>query len=252
VRLDGIPAIVTGGGSGLGAATARALAAAGARVAVLDFNAEAARTVAAEYGGVALARDVASAAAEGAVAEAAARHGPARILVNCAGVAPAQKIAGRSGVMPLDDFARAVGVNLTGTFNMLRLVFAAAAGLEPLDGGERAVIVNTASIAAWDGQIGQTAYAASKGGVVALTLPAAREGAGLGIRVCTIAPGIFETAMLKGLPEAAQAALGGSVPFPPRLGRPEEFARLALFIIENPMLNGETIRLDGALRLPPK
>lgn len=245
-------AIVTGGGSGLGAATARKLAALGARVAVLDFDGVAAAGVAGEIGGLAIPCDVASAeAAEAAVQEATERHGPARILVNCAGVAPARKITGRKGVMPLDDFARTVGVNLVGTFNLLRLVFHGAAELDPLETGERAVIVNTASIAAWEGQIGQTAYAASKGGVVGLTLPAAREGAALGIRVCAIAPGLFETAMLKGLPEAAQAALGGTTPFPARLGWPEEFARLAAFIIENPMLNGETIRLDGALRMGP-
>lgn len=246
-------ALITGGGSGLGEATARALAADGAKVTILDRNLAAAEAVAAEIGGLALACDVASAAeAEAALAEAAAAHGPARILVNCAGVGPAQKILGRKGLMPLEDFRKVVEVNLVGTFNMLRLFVAGASGLDPLPSGERGVVVNTASIAAFDGQIGQTAYAASKGGVAALTLPAARELAPLGIRVCTIAPGIFETAMLRGLPAQVQESLGAAVPFPSRLGHPAEFAALVLHIVANPMLNGETIRLDGALRLAPK
>lgn len=248
-----LPAIVTGAGSGLGAATARALAAAGARVALVDFNEAAATAVAAEIGGLALRCDVSSATeAEAAVAAAAEAHGPARVLVACAGVAPAKKMFGRAGVMPLDDFRRTIEVNLIGTFNFLRLFAAGASGLEPLDTGERAVAITTASIAAYEGQIGQTAYASSKAGVVGLTLPAARELAPLGIRVMTIAPGIFETAMLKGLPEAAQESLGAAVPFPSRLGRPAEYAALVLHILANPMLNGETIRLDGALRMAPK
>ncbi|QPC43703.1 SDR family NAD(P)-dependent oxidoreductase [Kaustia mangrovi] len=248
-----VAAIVTGGGSGLGAATARALAAEGAKVAIVDFNEEAAGAVAEEIGGVAIGCDVSDAeSAEVAVAEAAGVHGPARILVNCAGVAPAKKMIGRSGVMPLDDYRRAVEVNLIGTFNLLRLFGAAASALEPLETGERGVVVNTASIAAFEGQIGQTAYASSKAGVVGLTLPAAREFAEYGIRVCTIAPGIFETAMLKGLPEAAQQSLGEAVPFPSRLGQPDEYARLVLHIVGNEMLNGETIRLDGALRMGPR
>lgn len=248
-----LPAIVTGAGSGLGAATARALAAAGARVALVDFNEAAAAAVAAEIGGLALRCDVSSATeAEAAVAAAAAAHGPARVLVACAGVAPAKKMFGRAGVMPLDDFRRTVEVNLIGTFNFLRLFAAGASDLSPLDTGERAVAITTASVAAYEGQIGQTAYAASKAGVVGLTLPAARELAPLGIRVMTIAPGIFETAMLKGLPEAAQESLGAAVPFPSRLGRPAEYAALVLHILANPMLNGETIRLDGALRMAPK
>ncbi|SIS68014.1 SDR family NAD(P)-dependent oxidoreductase [Phaeovulum vinaykumarii] len=248
--IQGLAAIVTGGASGLGAATAGLLAAEGAKVAILDYNAAAAEEMAARIGGVGIGCDVSDGASVAeAFARATAAHGPARILVNCAGVAPAQKILGRSGVMPLEDFARTIGVNLIGSFATLRLFFEAAAGLESLPTGERGVVVNTASIAAYEGQVGQTAYAASKGGVVGLTLPAAREGASLGIRVCTIAPGIFETAMLKGLPEAAQESLGQSVPFPPRLGRPEEYARLVRFIVENEMLNGETIRLDGALRM---
>ncbi len=246
-------AIVTGGGSGLGAATARALAAEGAKVAIVDFDEAAAGAVAEEIGGVAIGCDVSDAeSAEVAVAEAAGVHGPARILVNCAGVAPAKKMIGRSGVMPLDDYRRAVEVNLIGTFNLLRLFGAAASRLEPLETGERGVVVNTASIAAFEGQIGQTAYASSKAGVVGLTLPAAREFAEYGIRVCTIAPGIFETAMLKGLPEAAQQSLGEAVPFPSRLGQPDEYARLVLHIVGNEMLNGETIRLDGALRMGPR
>ncbi|RAZ85107.1 SDR family NAD(P)-dependent oxidoreductase [Cereibacter johrii] len=246
-------ALVTGAGSGLGEATARALAAAGARVALLDFNLPAAEAVATEIGGLAIGCDVASAeSAEAAVARAAAEQGVARILVNCAGVAPAKKMLGRAGVMPLEEFRRTVEVNLVGSFNLLRLFAAGAAELAPLETGERGVAIHTASVAAWEGQIGQTAYAASKGGIVGLTLPAARELAPLGIRVCAIAPGIFETAMLKGLPEAAQESLGQAVPFPSRLGRPAEFASLALHILSNPMLNGETIRLDGALRMAPK
>ena len=252
MKIEGVAALVTGGGSGLGEATARALAEAGARVALLDFNHEAAAAVAAEIGGIAVHCDVASASAEAAVAEAAAQHGAARILVNCAGIGPAKKILGKAGTMPLEDFARVIEVNLVGSFNMLRLFAAGASALDPLDTGERGVAINTASIAAYDGQIGQTAYAASKGGIVGLTLPAARELAANAIRVCTIAPGIFETAMLKGLPQAAQDSLGVAVPFPSRLGRPAEYAALVLHILGNEMLNGETIRLDGALRMAPK
>lgn len=253
MRIDGVAALVTGGGSGLGAATARALAEGGAKVALLDFNLEAAEAVAADIGGIAVQCDVASAAsAEAAVAKAAARHGPARILVNCAGIAPARKMLGRQGTMPLDDFRRVIEVNLIGSFNLLRLFAAGAAALPPTDTGERGVAINTASVAAYEGQIGQTGYAASKGGIVGLTLPAARELAADAIRVMAIAPGVFETAMLKGLPEAAQESLGVAVPFPPRLGRPAEYAALALHIIANPMLNGAVIRLDGALRLGPK
>jgi NAD(P)-dependent dehydrogenase (short-subunit alcohol dehydrogenase family) len=247
-------AVVTGGASGLGAATARALAAAGAKVAVIDYNEDGAVAIADEIGGIGIGCDVSNGdAAEQAMARAAEAHGPARILVNCAGVAPAKKVLGKSGVMPLEDFRRAVEVNLVGTFNFLRLMAAAAAELEPLSpSGERGVIINTASVAAYEGQIGQTAYASSKAGVMGLTLPAAREFAQIGVRVCTIAPGIFETPMLKGLPEAAQESLGAAVPFPSRLGKPEEYAALALHIIGNEMLNGETIRLDGALRMAPK
>jgi NAD(P)-dependent dehydrogenase (short-subunit alcohol dehydrogenase family) len=253
MNVAGQTALVTGGGSGLGEATARALASAGSRVAVLDRDAGAAARVAAEIGGLALACDVADAASgEAAVAQAAQAHGPARLLVNCAGVGTAGRILGRDGPLALDAFARVVAVNLTGTFNMLRLAAAGMAGLDPLPGGERGVIVNTASVAAYEGQIGQAAYAASKAGVVGLTLPAARELARVGIRVVTIAPGVFETPMLMGVPEDARAALAASVPFPPRLGDPAEFAALVLHIAANAMLNGETIRLDGALRMAPR
>ncbi len=246
-------AVVTGGGSGLGEATATALAAAGARVAVLDRNAAAAAGVAARIGGVAFACDVTEAAsAEAALAAAAAAHGPARLLVNCAGIATAGRIVGREGPLALEAFAAVVQVNLIGTFNLLRLAAAAMAGLAPLDDGERGVVVNTASVAAFDGQVGQAAYAASKAGVVGLTLPAARELARHGIRVVTIAPGLFATPMMAALPAEVQASLGASVPFPSRLGAPAEFAALVLHIAQNRMLNGETIRLDGALRMAPR
>jgi NAD(P)-dependent dehydrogenase (short-subunit alcohol dehydrogenase family) len=250
VKVQGIAAVVTGAASGLGAATARALAAAGAKVALLDLNAEAASATAREIDGIALACDVADAEnAEAAVARAAAKHGVARILVNCAGICPAAKVVGRNGPASLDAFSRVIQINLVGTFNMMRLVAAGAAGLEPLEGGERGVIVSTASIAAYEGQIGQAAYAASKAGVVGLTLPVARELAPLGIRVCAIAPGMFETPMVQGLPQDVQDSLGAAVPFPSRFGRPDEYAHLVMAILANPMLNGETIRIDGALRM---
>ncbi|ACL56343.1 SDR family NAD(P)-dependent oxidoreductase [Methylobacterium nodulans] len=250
MKVQGIAAIVTGGGSGLGAATGRALAAAGARVALLDLNEQAAAAVAGEIGGLALVCDVSDAAsAEAAVARAAQAHGPARILVNCAGVATAGRIVGRNGPLDLSAYARVIEINLIGTFNLMRLVAAGALALDPLEGGERGVIVSTASVAAYEGQIGQAAYASSKAGIVGLTLPAAREFAPAGIRVCAIAPGLFETPMMKGLPQEVQDSLGAAVPFPPRLGRPEEYARLVMAIIDNPMLNGEVIRLDGALRM---
>ena len=250
---EGHTAIVTGGGSGLGAATARALAAAGARVAIFDLGLDAAATVAAETGGGAMHCDVSDAVSvEKALTGTVEQLAPPRILVNCAGIAIAAKALGRDGPHPLDAFRKVVEVNLVGTFNMTRLVADRMASLEPLDGGERGVVVNTASIAAYDGQVGQAAYASSKGGVVSLTLPLAREFARLGIRVMTIAPGIFATSMLKGLPQEAQDSLGASVPFPARLGEPSEYADLALHIIGNPMLNGEVIRLDGALRMAPR
>ncbi len=253
MKVNGVAAIVTGGGSGLGAATGRALAAAGARVALLDLNEGAAAEVAGEIGGLALPCDVADAAsAEAAVARAAEAHGPARILVNCAGVATAGRIVGRNGPLDLKAYATVIQVNLIGSFNLMRLVAAGALALDPLEGGERGVIISTASVAAYEGQVGQAAYASSKAGIVGLTLPAAREFAPAGIRVCAIAPGIFETPMLRGLPQEVQDSLGAAVPFPSRLGRPEEYARLAMAIIDNPMLNGEVIRLDGALRMQPK
>ena len=253
MKIDGHAAVVTGGASGLGEATARALAAAGAKVAILDHNRDGAARVAGEIGGVGLACDVSSAdSAEAAFAEAIEAVGPARILVNCAGVAPAQKVLGKAGVMALADFRRAVDINLVGTFNILRLFADAASRLDPLESGERGVAVNTASVAGFEGQIGQTAYAASKAGVLGLTLPAAREFAQLGIRVCAIAPGIFETPMLEALPEAARKSLGQMVPFPSRLGRADEYAALVLHILANEMLNGETIRLDGAIRMAPR
>ncbi len=251
--LRGQAAIVTGGGSGLGAATAEALAAGGALVTVVDLNREAAEAVARQIGGLAAACDVAdAAAATAAVALAAQAHGPARLLVNCAGIGPAARIVGKGGAMPLERFEQVVRVNLIGTFNMLRLAAAAMTVLDPLEDGERGVIVNTASIAAYEGQIGQAAYAASKAGVLGLTLPAARELARSGVRVVTIAPGLIETPMFNGLPEDVRAGLAESVPFPARLGRPAEFAALVLHIAANRFLNGATIRLDGALRMAPR
>lgn len=253
MKIRGLSAIVTGGASGLGAATARALADAGAKVALLDFNKEGAGALAEDIGGLAVQCDVTdSAGAHAAIAAARAAHGPARILVNCAGVAPGAKIVGRNGPMPLDDFRRAVEINLVGTFNVLRLAVADMLALEPIEEGERGVVINTASVAAFEGQIGQAAYAASKGGVVSLTLQAARELAPSGIRVCTIAPGIFETPMMAGMAENVRASLGAAVPFPSRLGRPGEFAKLAMAMIENAYLNGEVVRLDGALRMAPR
>jgi len=250
---SGQTAIVTGGGSGLGEATARALAARGARVAVLDVGPERAAKVASEIGGVAVRCDVSSAdGAAAAVAEAADKLGPARILVNCAGIAIGVKTIGKDGPHPLDQFRKVIEVNLVGTFNMIRLFADRAAKLEAMEGGERGVIVNTASVAAYDGQIGQAAYSASKGGVVGMTLPVARDLARSGIRVCTIAPGIFKTPMMAGMPQEVQDSLGAAVPFPPRLGEPAEYAALALHIVDNQMLNGETIRLDGAIRMAPK
>jgi len=253
MKLTGAAAIVTGGGSGLGKATAEAFAAKGARVALFDRNAEAAEAVAKAIGGLAIAGDVAdSASAEFALAKAAAAHGPARILVNCAGVGVAKRVFGRDGPQPLGDFETVIRINLIGTFNMIRLFAAAASRLEPLEDGERGTVVNTASVAAYEGQVGQAAYSASKGGVVAMTLPIARELAQFGVRVNAIAPGLFLTPMLLGLPQEAQESLGRSVPYPARLGDPAEYAALAAFIVENPYLNGETIRIDGALRLPPR
>ena len=251
--VKGQAAIVTGGASGLGAACARTLAAAGAKVAVIDLNQKAAAEVAIDINGLAISCDVAdSESAQAALKKAAADHGPARILVNCAGIGTAKRIVGKDGPMPLADYERIIRVNLIGTFNMLRLAAAAMQSLPPLAEGERGVIVNTASVAAFEGQIGQAAYSSSKGGVAALTMPAAREFAQSGIRVIAIAPGIFSTPMLKALPQEAQDSLGASVPFPKRLGEPREFAALVMHCIHNGYLNGEVIRLDGALRMAPR
>lgn len=253
MEIKGQAAIVTGGASGLGAATARALAAAGAKVAVFDLNEQGAAGVAKDIDGIAVACDVSSAAgAVAAVETAKTVHGPARILVNCAGIGPAKRIVGKDGPMPLEDFERVIRINLIGTFNMMRLVAANMQNAEPLADGERGVIVSTASVAAFEGQIGQAAYSSSKGGVAALTLPAAREFAQFGIRVLAIAPGIFGTPMLTSLPQETQDSLGASVPFPKRLGAPREYAALVLHCVHNGYLNGEVIRLDGALRMAPR
>jgi NAD(P)-dependent dehydrogenase (short-subunit alcohol dehydrogenase family) len=250
---SGYAALVTGGGSGLGRATAAKLAALGAKVAILDINIEAAAEVAAKIGGIAIACDVVDAGqTAAAIAAARDKFGPARILINCAGIAPARRVVGRDGPMPLEDFARVINVNLIGTFNAIRLAAHAMSTLDPLDDGERGVIVSTASVAAYDGQIGQAAYAASKGGVVSMMLPIARELSQFGIRLCAIAPGIFNTPMVSGMPEEVQQSLAASIPFPKALGRPEQYADLALHIIENRYLNGEVIRLDGGVRLAPR
>ncbi|MBN7763745.1 SDR family NAD(P)-dependent oxidoreductase [Nitratireductor aquibiodomus] len=250
---SGVVALVSGGGSGLGEATARALAARGARVAIADIGMERAEDVAADLHGIAVKCDVRSEEdVQEAIRTATEKLGAPRILVNCAGIAIAMKTVGKDGPHPLDLYRRVIEINLLGTFNMIRLFAAQAQELEPLDGGERGVIVNTASVAAFDGQVGQVAYSASKGGVVGMTLPIARDLSRSGIRVCTIAPGIFKTPMMAGLPEDAQASLGQQVPFPPRLGEPSEYAALACHIVENQMLNGETIRLDGAIRMAPR
>lgn len=253
MQINGQAAIVTGGASGLGAATVDMLAAAGARVTILDMSTDLGTAKAAEMGGHFIRLDVTDeAAVSAAIAEAEARHGTARVLVNCAGIGQPGKVIDRDGnAQPLQDFTRTVSVNLMGTFNVLSKFAAALHRAEPL-GEERGVVVNTASIAAFDGQIGQPAYAASKGGVVGMTLPVARELARYGIRVVTIAPGLFMTPLLASLPPEAQDSLGRQVPFPPRLGQPAEFARMVAAIIDNPMLNGEVIRLDGAIRMAPK
>jgi NAD(P)-dependent dehydrogenase (short-subunit alcohol dehydrogenase family) len=254
MKLDGQAAIVTGGGSGLGAATAALLAAGGCKVALFDINDTAAEAHAATIGGVAIKCDVAdSASAEAAMAAAHSAHGPARVLVNCAGVGTAGRVVGRDGPMALEAFDRVIRINLIGTFNMIRLAAAGMSALEDAgEDGERGVIINTASIAAFDGQVGQAAYAASKGGVVGMTLPIARELARAGVRVMTIAPGLFHTPMVGGLPPDVRQSLSDSVPFPRRLGMPEEYAALVLHIIANRFLNGEVIRLDGALRMAPR
>jgi NAD(P)-dependent dehydrogenase (short-subunit alcohol dehydrogenase family) len=251
--MKGHAAVVTGGASGLGAATASDLARAGVKVACLDINLDGARAVAEKIGGIAVRCDVTSAdEAAAALAEVRGKQGAARILINCAGIGPAKRIVGRDGPMPLADFAQVININLIGTFNMMRLAAADMQSLSPLADGERGVIISAASVAAFEGQVGQAAYSASKGGVAALVMPAAREFAQFGIRVNAIAPGIFHTPMLMALPEEAQKSLAAAVPFPKLLGRPEQFASLVHHIIENTYINGEVIRLDGALRMAPR
>ena len=261
MNIQGTSALVTGGGSGLGEATARELARLGARVAVLDLNGANAQKVAADINaaqgtGTAFAAqcDITQTASLQEAMEAAAQAlGPARILMNIAGIGSAKRVIGRDGSpAPLEDFSKVINVNLLGTYNASRLFAAACARLEPLEDGERGVILFTASVAAFDGQIGQQAYSASKGGLVSMTLPMARDLAQSGIRVCTIAPGLFSTPLMQTLPEAVQASLAASIPFPQRLGKPDEFARLAAHIVTNVHLNGEVIRLDGALRMAPR
>lgn len=251
--LTGAAALVTGGASGLGLATARRLAEAGVAVTIVDLPASAGADVAADLGGSFVAADVTDPAQVAAAVETATAAGPLRVLVNCAGIAPPAKVLDRDGEpTPLDAFERIIRVNLIGTYNVIAQASAAIARTEPTEGGDRGVIVNTASVAAFDGQIGQPGYSASKGGVHAMTLPIARELARHAIRVCTIAPGIMETPMLMGLPQAAQDSLGQQVPYPARLGRPDEYATLVMAIIDNGYLNGETIRLDGSIRMAPR
>ncbi len=254
MRIEEQVAIVTGGGSGLGEAVARELARLGGKVAVLDVNVANAQRVAADIGGVGLAADITDTASMNAALDAAeAALGSARIVMNIAGIGTAKRVVGKDGLpAPLEDFERVIRVNLIGTYNVVRLTAARIARLEPLADGERGVMLMTASVAAFDGQVGQEAYAASKGGLVSMTLPLARDLAQHGIRVCTVAPGLFETPLMKQLPEAVQQSLAASIPFPPRLGRPDEFAALAAHIVSNVHLNGETIRLDGALRMAPR
>ncbi len=247
--VQGAGAVVFGGASGRGAATARRLAADGASVVVADLNAELGEQLADEIGGGFLQADVTNSAQ---VQDALAAADDLRVAVNCAGIGPPAKLVGRDGPSPLEGFQRIIEINLLGTINVLRLAAGVMVGNTPNAHGEKGVLINTASIAAYDGPIGQVAYAASKGGIVGLTLPAARDLARDGIRVVTIAPGLFNTPLLASLPEPAKEALGASVPFPPRLGEPDEYAALAAHIIENPILNGEVIRLDGALRMAPK
>jgi NAD(P)-dependent dehydrogenase (short-subunit alcohol dehydrogenase family) len=254
MKIEGQAALVTGGASGLGEATARELARLGAKVAVLDVNLAQAEKVASEIGGVACQCDITSTdSLSAALAKAAQTHGAARILMNIAGIGSAKRVVQKDGTAaPLEDFARVINVNLIGTYNASRLFAAECAKLSPLEDGERGVMMFTASVAAFDGQVGQQAYSASKGGLVGMTLPMARDLAQHGIRVCTVAPGLFSTPLMRQLPEAVQQSLAASIPFPPRLGKPEEFAQLACHIVTNTHLNGETIRLDGALRMAPR
>lgn len=253
MNLQGTAAVVTGGASGLGEATARGLAKAGAKVTLFDLNEERGQAVAKEIGGAFAKVDVSDEASVNAGLDVAAKaHGDARILVNCAGIAIGEKTSSKGVPHDLARFTKVVQVNLIGTFNCIRLAAVRMAKLEPMEDNERGVIINTASVAAFEGQVGQVAYSASKGGVVGMTVPIARDLAGDGIRVCTIAPGLFLTPMMKGLPEPVQQSLGASVPFPKRLGDPAEYAFLAQHICENRMLNGEVIRLDGAIRMAPR
>ena len=253
MNVKGQAAIVTGGASGLGGATASALAAAGAKVAIFDLQDELGEQKAKEIGGLFVKTNVADAASvEASVKTVVEKLGTPRVVVNCAGIGRSGRTISKSGPHDLAMFSQVIQVNLIGTFNVIRLAAYAMSQAEPLDGGERGVIVNTASVAAFDGQIGQAAYSASKGGVVGMTLPIARDLASLGVRVCTIAPGLFLTPMMMSLPAETQKSLGAQVPFPSRLGDPKEYAQLAMSIVENPMLNGETIRLDGAIRIAPK
>ena len=253
MNVDGQPAVVTGGASGLGEATARMLSENGAKVAILDLNQERGEIVAKEIGGFFSNCDVADEKSMQSALDAAKEaHGPGRILVNCAGIAGASRVVGRNGPHDLEVFTKILTVNLIGTFNATRLFGADASTLDPMEDGERGVIIMTASVAAFDGQIGQAAYTASKGGIHSMTLPIAREFANFGVRICTIAPGILLTPLMDVLPEEAQVSLGASVPFPARLGKADEYASLAMHIFENRYLNGETIRLDGALRMTAK
>ena len=254
MKIQGHAALVTGGGSGLGEATARELAHLGAKVAVLDINAALAEKVAADIGGIACPCDITqSDSLQAAIDKAAAAHGPARILMSIAGIGSAKRVVAKDGgPAPLEDFARIINVNLIGTYNASRLFAAACAKLDPMEDGERGAMVFTASVAAFDGQVGQQAYSASKAGVAGMTLPMARDLAQHGIRVCTIAPGLFATPLLRQLPEPIQQSLAASIPFPARLGKPSEFAELACHIVTNGHLNGEVIRLDGALRMAPR
>jgi NAD(P)-dependent dehydrogenase (short-subunit alcohol dehydrogenase family) len=254
MKISGSSAIVTGGGSGLGEAVARELARQGARVAVLDVNAEGAQRVAAEIGGIACRADITRTEdVEAALNAAEAAHGTPRIVMNIAGIGTAKRVIGKDGApAPLEDFERVVRINLVGTYNVIRLAAARIAKLEPLADGERGVVLNTASVAAFDGQVGQEAYSASKGGIVGMTLPLARDLAQWGIRVMTVAPGLFRTPLMEQLPAEVQQSLASSIPFPKRLGQPEEFAALAAHIVSNGHLNGEVIRLDGALRMAPR
>jgi NAD(P)-dependent dehydrogenase (short-subunit alcohol dehydrogenase family) len=251
--IAGQAALITGGGGGLGAGTARMLASAGARVAILDNNMDAATSIAKEIGGIGIECDVANETSGAkAVEKARSEHGPARILVNCAGIAPAEKIVGKSGAMPLDNFRKVIEVNLIGSFNLMRLAASDMITLPTLDDNERGIIISTASVAAFEGQLGQAAYAASKGGVHSLTIFGAREFSRYGVRENTNAPGLFGTPMLLGMPQGIQDNLAASIPFPSRFGTPEEYAKLVISIIDNVMINGETIRLDGGIRLQPK